>query len=76
MLEKLTRSLTEDIAPLLPAGTRFNDDDAIQAFELVWRQLIVRIRGDAWKLTDKVIDELRRENYPGLLAMDSVPLPW
>ena len=67
MLEKLTHSLTEDIAPLLPAGIRFHDDDAIAAFELVWRQLIVRIRGEAWKLTDKVIDELRRKNYPGLL---------
>ena len=33
MLEKLTRSLTEDIAPLLPAGVRFNEDDAKQAFE-------------------------------------------
>ena len=44
MLEKLTRSLTEDIAPLLPAGIRFNDDDALQAFERVWRDLIVRIR--------------------------------
>lgn len=30
MLGKLTRSLTEDIAPLLPAGVRFNDDDAIE----------------------------------------------
>ena len=36
MLEKLTHSLTEDIAPLLPAGVRFNDHDAIQAFERVW----------------------------------------
>lgn len=24
------------------------------AFERVWRQLIVRIKGEAWKLTDKV----------------------
>ena len=31
MLEKLTRSLTEDIVPLLPAGVRFNDDDAFRA---------------------------------------------
>ena len=50
MLEKLTRSLTEDIGPLLPAGIRFNDDDALQAFERVWRDLIARIKGDAWKL--------------------------
>ena len=67
MLEKLTRSLTEDIGPLLPAGVRFNDDDAMQAFEGVWRQLIVRIKGDAWKLTDKVLEEWRAKKYPGLL---------
>ncbi len=67
MLEKLTRSLTEDIAPLLPAGIRFGDDDAVRAFERVWTELIVRIRGDAWKLTDKAIEELRQKSYPGLL---------
>lgn len=68
MLEKLTRSLTEDIAPLLPAGIRFNDDDAIQAFERVWTELIARIKGDAWKLTDKALEELRTKKYPGLLS--------
>ncbi len=68
MLEKLTRSLTEDIAPLLPAGVRFNDDDAMQAFERVWKELIALIKGDAWKLTDKVLDELRTNKYPGLLS--------
>lgn len=67
MLEKLARSLTEDIAPLLPAGVRFNDDDAMRAFERVWTELIARIRGDAWKLTDKVIEELRTKKYPNLL---------
>jgi predicted nucleotidyltransferase component of viral defense system len=67
MLEKLTRSLTEDIAPLLPAGIRFNDADALQAFERVWTELITRIKGDAWKLTDKAIDELRENKYPDLL---------
>lgn len=67
MLEKLTRSLTEDIAPLLPAGIRFNDDDALQAFERVWTELIALIKGDAWKLTEKAIEELRVRKYPGLL---------
>jgi hypothetical protein len=66
MLEKLTRSLTEDIAPLLSAGTRFGDDDALQAFERVWAELIVRLKGDAWKLTDKAIEELRRTRHPTL----------
>lgn len=68
MLEKLTRSLTEDVAPLLPAGVRFSDDDAIDAFERVWFELVVRLKGDAWKLTDKVVAELRKKDYPTLLA--------
>ncbi len=68
MLEKLTRNLIEDIAPLLPAGIRFNDDDAMRAFERVWSELIVRIKGDTWKLTDKAIEELRQKRYPGLLC--------
>jgi len=70
MLEKLTRSLTEDIAPLLPAGVRFNDDDddAMRAFERVWTELITRIKGDGWKLTGEVIKELRAGRYPGLLS--------
>ena len=68
MLDKLTRSLIEDIAPMLPAGTHFNDEDALEAFERVWRQLITHIKGDAWKLTDKVLEELREKRYPGLLS--------
>jgi predicted nucleotidyltransferase component of viral defense system len=68
MLEKLTRSLTEDIDPLLPAGVRFREDDAIEAFGKIWKELIMRIKGDAWKLTDKAIAELRERKYPKLLA--------
>lgn len=64
MLEKLTHSLIEDIAPLLPAGVRFNDNDAMLAFERVWNELIANIKGDAWKLTDKVLDELRKKKPP------------
>jgi hypothetical protein len=67
MLEKLTRSLTEDIGPLLPAGIRFNDDDALLAFDRVWRDLVARIKGDAWKLTRKAIEEMRQKKYPDLL---------
>jgi hypothetical protein len=66
MLEKLTRSLTEDVAPMLPASVRWNDADAIQAFERVWSELIARISGDAWKLSDAVIEELRAKRYPAL----------
>ena len=68
MLDKLTRSLTEDIAPLLPAGIQFVDDDAICVFERVWMELIVRIKGDAWKLTGKAVEELRAQRYSRLLS--------
>jgi len=68
MLEKLTRSLTEDVSPMLPAGVRWSDVDAIRAFERVWTALIARIGGDAWKLADAVIEELRAMRYPGLLT--------
>ncbi len=67
MLEKLTRSLTEDVDPLLPAGVRFSEDDAIEAFGKVWKELVVSIKGDAWKLTDKAVEELREKKYPKLL---------
>lgn len=68
MLEKLTRSLTDDIAPLLPVGIRFNDGDAVHAFEHIWKELITRIKGEAWKLTGKALEELRAGKYPGLLT--------
>jgi predicted nucleotidyltransferase component of viral defense system len=67
MLEKLTRRLTEDIDPLLPTGVRFTDADAIEAFGRVWTELVVRIKGEAWKLTDKAIEEFRQKKYPSLL---------
>ncbi len=57
MLEKLQRSLTEDIAPLLPAGITFTEDDAIVAFSKGWVELISRIAGKPWKLSQGVIDE-------------------
>ncbi|WP_110648157.1 nucleotidyl transferase AbiEii/AbiGii toxin family protein [Salinicola peritrichatus] len=67
MLEKLTRSLTEDVAPLLPAGVRFDDADALRAFERVWVELVSRLSGDPWKSTDKVVADLRDRGYPTLL---------
>jgi len=45
-----------------------NDDDAVAAFECVWTELVVRLKGDRWKLTDKVIAELRGKGYPELLV--------
>ena len=67
MLEKLARSLTDDIAPLLPAGIQFDDDDAVDAFGKVWKELVARIKGDPWRLTDKLVEELRRKKHPNLL---------
>jgi predicted nucleotidyltransferase component of viral defense system len=69
MLEKLTRSLTEDITPLLPAGIRFEEADAIRAFERVWIDLIVGIGGEGWKLAEPVLEELRVKRFPGLLRL-------
>jgi len=65
MLEKLSHSLTEDVAPLLPVGVRFNDADAIEAFDKVWKELITRMKGDAWRLTDQAVRELRSSKFAG-----------
>lgn len=67
MLEKLHRSLIEDIAPLLPAGVQFSDGDAMNAFKNVWTELVARIKGDPWKLSEQVIDQLRNGKMPDLL---------
>ena len=67
MLKKLTRSLTEDIEPLLPVGVRFDEAVAIDAFNDVWSTLIARLRGDAWRLTADVVAQLRTK-YPSLLT--------
>ena len=67
MLQKLTRSLTEDIAPLLPAGVRFDDTDALRAFERVWTELVARLSGNPWKSTGKAVAALREKGYPALL---------
>jgi predicted nucleotidyltransferase component of viral defense system len=66
MLEKLTHSITEDIGPLLPTGIRFDEPDAIAAFENIWNSLIAKLTGDPWKQTDRAIQELRQRKYPQL----------
>ena len=67
MLQKPERSLTEDIDPLLPAGIHFDEPEALRAFAMVRDELIVCIQGEAWKLSAKVIEDLRRKRFPGLL---------
>jgi hypothetical protein len=66
MLKKLDRSLAEDIEPLLPAGVSFSEEDARLAFEAVWKEIVVNLKGEEWKLTQKVIAELRKARLPGL----------
>ena len=65
MLEKLSRSLAEDIAPLLPPGVTFTDAEAITAFEKVWFDLIALIPGDPWKSSQAMIEQLRKDEISG-----------
>ena len=67
MLEKLTGSLVEDIAPLLPASVRYDEAVAITGFNRIWMRLIRKLRGEAWKSTPAAIAELRLK-YPMLLT--------
>lgn len=68
MLQKLERSLIEDVAPLLPAGVEFSDHDAEEAFERIWQSIIIKIKGDPWKLTGQAVQEYRKGRYPNLLC--------
>lgn len=67
MLQKLTQSLAEDIAPLLPVGSSFNESTALAAFGQVWFELIAKLPGEAWKSTVSVVDQLRQTRFPTLL---------
>lgn len=67
MLKKLNRNLSEDIAPLLPAGVSFDEATAITAFGRIWGELIGRIPGDPWKSSQKVIEAIRKAKIPMLL---------
>lgn len=67
MLQKLNRSLTEDVAPLLPAGVSFDETTAIAAFGRVWRQLVTRVPGEPWKSSAAVIATIRAKKIPTLL---------
>jgi predicted nucleotidyltransferase component of viral defense system len=67
MLQKLTASLTEDIAPLLQTGVRYGESDAVEAFNAIWTRLIMRLKGAPWKSSAEAIAELRMKRFPGLL---------
>lgn len=67
MLQKLARSLTEDVTPLLPPGVRFDDADAVKAFGRVWDELVSRLSGESWKSSHSVIETIRKTTIPDLL---------
>jgi predicted nucleotidyltransferase component of viral defense system len=67
MLQKLTGSLIEDIAPLLPTGVRYGESDAVVAFNGIWRRLVTKLKGKPWKSSSEAITELRLKGFPGLL---------
>jgi len=67
MLQKLTASLIEDIAPLLPTGMRYGESDAVAAFNAIWTRLIMRLKGEPWRSGGEAIAELRMKRFPGLL---------
>lgn len=72
MLAKLTRSLTDDIAPLLSADVVYRGAEAQEAFERVWFRLIARLSGEAWHRSVPVIEELRATSIPNLLRNPKV----
>lgn len=67
MLQKLTASLIEDIAPLLPTGVRYSESEAVEAFNAIWTRLIMRLKGEPWRSSGEAIAELRMKKFPGLL---------
>ena len=67
MLQKLTASLIEDIAPLLPTGVHHGETVAVEAFNRIWTRLVTRLKGKPWKSSDEAIAELRVKRFPGLL---------
>ncbi len=66
MLKKLQSSLTDDVDPLLPASVCYDSNVSIRAFNLVWTELIARIKGKPWKSSETAIEKLRLR-LPNLL---------
>ena len=67
LLDRLQYSLIEDVAPMLPAGITFSDDEAIAAVGRVWTELVTRLHGESWKLSGEYIEAVRAGRYPGFL---------
>ena len=67
LLERLEKSLNEDVVPLLPAGVTFSENEALAAVRRIWLELIPRLRGESWKLSNEMIGEIRAKKYPEFL---------
>jgi len=67
MLQKLTASLIEDIAPLPPTGVHYGESDAVEAFNCIWTRLVTKLKGKPWKSSNEAIADLRVKGFPGLL---------
>jgi predicted nucleotidyltransferase component of viral defense system len=67
MLQKLSSSIVEDIAPLLPTGVHYGESDAIEAFSGIWTRLVGKLKGEPWKSGEEAIAEIRAKRFPGLL---------
>lgn len=63
-LDKLARSPTDDIKPMLTADVVYGDGEALQAFERVWFGLTAGLHGEAWHRSEAVIDEFRSTSLP------------
>ncbi|MDR1857275.1 MAG: nucleotidyl transferase AbiEii/AbiGii toxin family protein [Desulfovibrio sp.] len=66
MLGKLKKDLLGPVPATLPLGIRFDEEEALRAFEVIWWGLVVKFPGSPWALTEKVLDGLRKSR-PGFL---------
>lgn len=48
----------------------FDLNEGLKQLALNPQKLVACIKGDAWKLTDKVIEEFRQKKYPSLLKRE------
>lgn len=67
VLGKLARSLTEDIAPLLPAEVSFPETKALAAVGQIWAELLPLLPGEPWKSSASVIEQIRTERISSFL---------
>ena len=52
---------------MLPTGVPYEESDAVEGFNGIWRRLVTKLKGEPWKLTGEAIAELRLKRFPELL---------